>query len=275
MSTAGEKIVLGSGKLYVIEFTNKTIPDDATIEVETNLLGLISGGANLEYKPKFYEVNDDLGIVQKVILTDEDITLKSGVLTWNGKTLAKLCSTARVTEANGKRTVKIGGLGNQDGKQYVIRFVHEDKIDGDIRVTIVGSNQSGFSFKFLKDKETVVDAEFKAAPMDSEGTKIIYEEDIPGVIGSLTVTSTAGSVSGKTAITVNPILTSGNSYMYKTAANVALPAFNDICNVAAGYTSWDGVAEITATTSNEIEIIEVNSEFKAVKAGKTTVTAKV
>lgn len=275
MSTAGEKIVLGSGKLYVIEFTNKTIPDDATIEVETNLLGLISGGANLEYKPKFYEVNDDLGIVQKVILTDEDITLKSGVLTWNGKTLAKLCSTARVTEANGKRTVKIGGLGNQDGKQYVIRFVHEDKIDGDIRVTIVGSNQSGFSFKFLKDKETVVDAEFKAAPMDSEGTKIIYEEDIPGVIGSLTVTSIAGSISGKTAITVNPTLTSGNSYMYKTAANVALPSFNDVCNVSAGYTSWDGTAEITATTGNEIEIIEINSEFKAVKAGKTTVTAKV
>lgn len=178
MATAGDKIVLGSGKLYVSVFSG-TIPDDTTLEVEANLLGLIQGGATLEYKPKFYEVTDDLGIVQKTILTDEDVTMKSGVLTWCGKTLAKLCSTARVTEANGKRTVKIGGLSNQDGKQYVIRFVHEDKADGDIRVTIVGSNQSGFSFKFLKDKETVVDAEFKAAPMDNEGTKIIYEEEIP------------------------------------------------------------------------------------------------
>lgn len=180
MATAGDKIVLGSGKLYTSEFSG-SIPDNATLETETNLLGLIQGGATLEYKPKFYEVTDDLGLVQKVILTDEDVTMKSGLLTWCGKTLAKLCSTARVTESNGKRTVKIGGLTNQDGKQYVIRFVHEDKADGDIRVTIVGNNQAGFSFKFLKDKETVVDAEFKAAPMDNEGTKIIYEEEIPAV----------------------------------------------------------------------------------------------
>lgn len=178
MSTAGDKIVLGSGKLYTSEFSG-TIPDNATLEVEANLLGRIQGGATLEYKPKFVDVTDDLGLVQKTILTEEDVTLKSGVLTWCGNTLAKLCSTARVTEAGGKRTVKIGGISNQDGKQYVIRFIHEDSTDGDIRVTIVGNNQAGFSFKFAKDKETVIDAEFKAAPLDNEGTKIIYEEEIP------------------------------------------------------------------------------------------------
>lgn len=179
MPTDGEKIVLGSGKLYVALFTNGTIPDDATLEVEVNLLGLIQGGATLEYKPSFYEAKDDLGLVSKVILTEEEVTLKSGIMTWNGKTLTKLCSTARVTEAAGKRTVKIGGVNNQDGKQYVIRFVHEDAADGDIRVTIVGNNQAGFSLAFLKDKETVIDAEFKALPLDAEGTKILYEEEIP------------------------------------------------------------------------------------------------
>lgn len=179
MPTAGEKIVLGSGKLYIIEFTNDTKPEDATIETEANLLGLIQGGATLEYKPKFYEATDDLGLVQKVILTEEEVILKSGVMTWNGKTLTKLCSTARITETAGKRTVKIGGVGNQDGKKYLTRFVHDDPIDGDIRVTIVGSNQAGFSLAFKKDKETVIDAEFKAMPLDKEGTKIIYEEEIP------------------------------------------------------------------------------------------------
>jgi hypothetical protein len=181
MPTADEKIVLGSGKLYIDEFVGEVIPTDVLLEVDANLLGLIQGGATLEYKPKFYEATDDLGLVSKTILTDEEVTLKSGIMTWNGNTLEKLCSTARVTEALGKRTVKIGGVGMQDGKQYVIRFVHKDAVDGNIRVTIVGNNQAGFSFKFLKDKETIVDAEFKAAPMDSEGTKIIYEEDIPVV----------------------------------------------------------------------------------------------
>jgi len=178
MPTAEEKIVLGSGKVYIMEFTG-TIPDDLSIETEDNLLGLIQGGATLEYKPTYYEAKDDLGLVSKVILTEEEVTFKSGVMTWCGKTLAKLCSTARVTEANGKRTVKIGGLNNQDGKKYVLRFVHEDDVDGDIRITIVGNNQAGFTLAFTTNKETVIDAEFKALPVDNEGTKIIYEEEIP------------------------------------------------------------------------------------------------
>lgn len=180
MPTTDEKIVLGSGKLYTAEFAG-TIPTDLILEVETNLLGLISGGATLDYKPNFYEAKDDLGLVSKIVMTDEEVTLKSGIMTWNGTTLKKLCSTARVTEALGKRTVKIGGIANQDRKSYVIRFVHKDAIDGDIRITIVGSNQAGFSLAFLKDKETIIDAEFKALPHDTEGTKIIFEEQIPTV----------------------------------------------------------------------------------------------
>jgi len=181
MSVEGEKIVLGSGKLYIDVFTAGAIPTDELLEVETNLLGLISGGATLDYKPKFYEATDDLALVSKTILTEEVVTMKSGIMTWCGKTLEKLCATARVTEALGKRTVKIGGIGNQDGKLYVIRFVHQDAMDGDIRVTIVGNNQAGFAFNFVKDKETIIDAVFTAMPMDSEGTKIIYEEDIPTI----------------------------------------------------------------------------------------------
>lgn len=180
MSTEGEKIVLGSGKLYVTEFTGE-IPESGIIETEENLLGLIQGGATLEYKPSFYSAKDDLGLVEKEVLTDEEATFKSGIMTWNGNTLAKLCSTARVEEKEGKRIVKIGGIGNYKNQDYIIRFVHEDKVDGDIRTTIVGKNQAGFSLAFAKDKETVIDAEFKAKPHDEEGTKIIFEEEIPQV----------------------------------------------------------------------------------------------
>lgn len=176
-----EKITLGSGKLYTMVFEKGVIPTDILLETPDNLLGLIEGGAAIEYKPKFVTVTDDLGLVSKTILTEEEATMKSGVMTWNGKTLEKICNTARVTEGAGKRTVLIGGIGNQDGKQYVIRFVHLDPVDGDVRVTIVGSNQAGFKMAFTKDKATIVDAEFKAEPNDSEGTLIIYEEAIPVV----------------------------------------------------------------------------------------------
>lgn len=177
-----KKIVLGSGKLYCTEFTN-TVPTDKALEVEDNVLGLISGGATLSYTPEFYTATDDLGIAVKKMITSETATLKSGIMTWNGKTLEKLCSTAKVTEDNEShtRTVKIGGVGNYDGKKYVLRFVHEDKVDGDIRITIVGSNEAGFEIAFAKDSETVIDAEFTAFPMDDEGTLIEFKETIPTV----------------------------------------------------------------------------------------------
>lgn len=180
MATDGEKIVLGSGKLYIAEYAG-SIPTDVTLEVDDNLLGTIQGGATLEYRPTFYTAKDDSGAARKTVLTDEEVTLKSGVMTWCGTTLTKLIATARVTEAAGKRIVKIGGIGNSDGKQYVLRFLHEDPVDGNIRVTIVGKNQAGFTLAFAKDKETVVDATFTAEPLDTEGTLIIYEEDIPAV----------------------------------------------------------------------------------------------
>lgn len=171
-----DKIVLGSGKLYVTAFNN-TIPEDSTIETDENLIGLIQGGATISYTPSFYECKDDLGLVSKKFLTEEEVILKTGIMTWNGKTLKKLCSTARVTEASGIRTVKIGGAVNYDGAKYLIHFVHEDAADGDIRVTIVGSNEAGFEMAFAKDKETVINAEFKAQPQDNEGTLILFKEE--------------------------------------------------------------------------------------------------
>lgn len=176
MASNTEKIVLGSGKLYVVEFSG-TVPEDNTIEVDANLIGLIQGGATLTYTPTFYEAKDDLGLVSKKFLTEEEVVLKSGIMTWNGNTIEKLTSTSRVTEANGVRTVKIGGIDNYSGKQYVIHFVHKDDVDGDIRITIVGSNEAGFEIAFAKDKETVINAEFKAQPQDGEGTLILYKEE--------------------------------------------------------------------------------------------------
>lgn len=175
-----ERVVLGSGKLYTIPFTD-SIPTDAEIETEENRLGDIQGGATLEYKPTYYTVEDDLGLVKEDFITTEEATFKSGILTWNGKTLEKLCATAvAMDEAEKKkRTVKIGGLNKDKKEKRLFRFVHKDDVKGNIRVTIVGKNQAGFTLSFLKDKETVINAEIKGTPLDNDGTLIIYEEELP------------------------------------------------------------------------------------------------
>ena len=177
-----DKIVLGSGKLYVdaVTATNGvyTVPDDATIETSAKLLGYIQGGATLEYTPTFYTVKDDLGYISRRYLTEESVVFKSGILTWNGDVLDKLCSTATVTSASGKKTVKIGGIDNYDNQMYVIRFVHEDAVEGDIRVTVVGNNTAGFELQFQPDAETVLNAEFECVPgVGSKGVLVLYEEE--------------------------------------------------------------------------------------------------
>lgn len=175
-------ITLGSGDLMIKEYTD-TMPTYSDFDAETDLLGRIQGGATLEYTGEWYEAKDDTGKAVKVIITSEEALLKSGVLTWNGKTLEKLCSTARVTEENGKRIVKIGGVGNANGKSYALCFHHVDKEDGDVWIVVRGTNQAGFSLAFAKDKETVIDAEFKCLPQDDEGTLIQYVEEIPTNLG--------------------------------------------------------------------------------------------
>ena len=179
-----DKIVLGSGKLYIDSVTATsgvyTIPADTSIEAASKLLGYIQGGATLEYTPTFYTVKDDLGYISRRYLTEESVVFKSGILTWNADVLDKLCSTASVTTADGKKTVKIGGIDNYDNQMYILRFVHEDSAEGDIRLTVVGNNTAGFELQFQPEQETVLNAEFECVPgVGSAGTLVVYEEEIP------------------------------------------------------------------------------------------------
>lgn len=172
-----EVITLGSGDLMIKKFTD-AIPKYSDFAAETDLLGRIQGGATLEYKGEWYEAKDDTGKAVKIIMVDESASLKTGIITWNGKTLEQLISTARVTESEGIRIVKIGGVANQDNTSYALCFHHHDPVDGDIWIVMRCVNQGGLSLAFIKDKETVIDAEFKCLPQDDEGTLIEYVEEI-------------------------------------------------------------------------------------------------
>ena len=88
---------------------------------------------------------------------------------------------------------------------------------------------------------------------------------------ALTVISLAGSSLGKTAVYVAPALSGANTYVYKTAASVALPALDAV--LTAGWTAWDGSADITATTGNMIVIAEIDGDDKCKLAGSAVVVS--
>lgn len=88
-----ENIILGSGDLYIVEFSG-TVPEDATIEIDDNRAGNIKGGATLEYTATSQTVKDDKGRVSKTIVTEEDVKLKTGLITWSPAYLQALIETA-------------------------------------------------------------------------------------------------------------------------------------------------------------------------------------
>lgn len=176
---ATNEIVLGSGKLYVSAYTAGTaISGLATYCTTQNQIGYIQGGAVIEYKPTTYEVKDDLCVVSKRFITSEEATLKSGILTWNTETLSKFIGNGTFSTATGTnvKTFKLGGNGAREMDEYLVIFEHTKKDGTIIRLGMVATNEAGLSVSFQPDKETVVDAEFKALSNDNSGCLLIIEE---------------------------------------------------------------------------------------------------
>lgn len=155
-----DEVILGSGKLYLVEYTD-SIPEDGVLEVDANSVGRIKGGASLEYKPTEYEVTDDAGEVVKRFITKEEVTFKSGILTWALENLEKL-SPAKLTDDATKHEKKLTIGGAKALTNYVLRFVHTKDSGKKLRISMVATAGNGFVLTFTGDKETVIDAQFKA-----------------------------------------------------------------------------------------------------------------
>lgn len=100
---------------------------------------------------------------------------------------------------------------------------------------------------------------------------VITIDETP-TLGTLTVTSAAGTVTGDTKITVNPAKeNSNNVYKYKVATDAVTVGYGQNLR---NWTSWDGKADIKAAIGQKITVVECDGTYKALNAGSTSVTAK-
>lgn len=171
-----EEIILGSGDLFIAEFTGE-IPEDSVVEADSNRAGNIKGGATLEYSAKSQTVQDDKGRVKKTVITEETVTFKTGLMTWVKQYMQALVQTARVDETSkeGHTVYKLGGLANLNKKRYLWRFVHTRDDGRKVRITVTGKNTGTISLAFQPENETVVDSEITADTLDKDGTLVILD----------------------------------------------------------------------------------------------------
>lgn len=90
-------------------------------------------------------------------------------------------------------------------------------------------------------------------------------------LGTLTVTSAAGTGSGNTKVTVEPALETGHLYKYKTSESTAPTV--EYGQSVRNWTAWDGKSDIKATTGHKITVVECDNTYKALKAGNDDVTS--
>lgn len=173
-SRTSKSVAIGSGYFYILDYTGTApVPDTViTSLTETNRFGTTTGGATLTYTGTTHEEKDDLGTVGRVITIEEEVKLKGGIFSWEPGMIEKLVSTARLDKTTDEtyNILRLGGLNNDNGKQYMIVFEHVDKQLGNLYIIIVGSNSNGLSMAFAKDNTTKLEPEFSAVPQDTDGT---------------------------------------------------------------------------------------------------------
>ncbi len=155
-------ITLGSGRIYVVEYTGETIPADNVIETTANQFGFTKGGATLSYETEYTEIEDDCGDIKESLLKTDKATFKCGAFMGKPEDIIKICPTASSTTASGVTTVKIGGVSNDNNKKYMVRFKHVTK---DLRVTIIGRNTDGFELTFNADDAVTLEPTFTCSAM--------------------------------------------------------------------------------------------------------------
>ena len=160
MSKEDNEIVLGAGEVFMYEFDGEEIPTHEVIETDAHNVGHCSGGFSIDYKPEKYDVKNQYGKTVKSFITREEITAKTGILTWSLEKLG-LLSTAKfsVDKTKKTRTLKFGGGGAL--KTVLLRFVHTKENNKKIRFTMIGQGGNGFALEF-GEKELTVDSEITA-----------------------------------------------------------------------------------------------------------------
>lgn len=171
-----DEIILGAGEVFVYEFTGSEIPEDSVVETEEHNVGHCSGGFTIDYKPTSYEVLNQYEKIVKKFITKEEISAKTGVISWALEKLS-LLSTAEYTVDKAKKTRKLLFTGKGKSiKTVLLRFVHTKENGKKIRFTMIGQGGSGFALEF-STKELVVDTEITAINK-IDGFLASFEEEL-------------------------------------------------------------------------------------------------
>ncbi len=172
-----EKVVLGAVDIYLADYDpEKEFDLDAMTATEESYFGNTQGGATLEYTPETYTVEDDKGRVKRTFMTKATATLKTGLLTYDAASLARVLSVGTLSTPSGKTRLTLPGGKATLTRKCVVAVYKDDGTGEIIKIGMVATNTGALSMAFAKDKETVPEITFTAEPTGGSDVLVTIEE---------------------------------------------------------------------------------------------------
>ena len=131
----------------------------------------------------------------------------------------------------------------------------------------VGFHTEGNYGRAISDMYAIMGVRIFCEYLDAISYISVGSEDIQ-TLGTLIVSTAAGSDTGKQVVTVDePLSAINNIYKYKVAASATTVTYGmDV----KSWSKWDGVSEIDAEAGKVVTIVECDGTYKAVKSGTVT-----
>lgn len=178
-----------------------------------------------------------------------------------------------VTRTDGRKVVPAGAvIPSNDGNAVGILYEDIDVTEG-AKIGSVVTEGTVYEDKLPAAIESAAESAMTGITVITTSPSITRPDINNRDFAKLGVTSAEGASSGKTAITVTGYTKkSTDVYKYKTAASVDAPALGQ--PLPAGFSTWDGSADITATDGHKIAVAVVTAGGFVVAAGTATVDSK-
>ena len=251
-----------------------TLPTDATTDLASAYknMGYISDDGVVNSKTRENtEVNAWGGDKVRDLQTKKTDTFQMTFIeARNTEVLKAVHGDDNVTQSGGMITIRE----NAKELDNAVWVIDEIMNDGYLKRTVIPDGKVTDVGDVTHKDDTLLgyQATISAYPHSAYGgdthREFIEAED---EIGELTVTSEAGSTSGKTKITIAEAKGSGN--IYKIMIDLAAETV-ELDQDVSTWTTWNGSDDITAATGKVITVVEATSDGHAVKVGSQTVTAK-
>ena len=255
------------------------------IQDGVNLLGATRGGGTFTITRDIREVEAD-GARSRFkgseIVDNADAFLSTTLIEITPDHLKSVLGSVTVDDSNPNHIVMTLHTAFED-EDYLDSVVWVgDTSEGFMAIELLNAlNTADFTFTYSDKNEGTANVEYHAHQEDVESN-----EDLPAKLhwfntdenlGTITVTSAAGTNVGETALSTTNTLASGEKYVYKVGTSGAAPSISYKEEADYTWTEWDGASAINVGASangKKATVAVLNGSGKAVKAGSVTLAVK-